>query len=251
MSHSFQEVNILNECLPFFRQKQELNKGLALVDLDGTIRTTKSGEQFINNDFKDQQLIAGIDQLLQTINYLGYTVIGVSNQGGILAQHKTLRSTVREMRYCLSFCSYLDRIYFAVENSEAWVVTRNSPFLDALPLSWSTFSRYPIYGGIGDTPQNFYGGFRKPNSGMLKLAIADWVNRYDLRLEEIDSKDWLIRIMSITDEYQEFFKDLTLSEQLGLPIFMTGDRDEDEQAANEAGIHFIPAQKFQQGCILA
>lgn len=250
MSESFQEINILNKPLPFFRKQQELNKGLALVDLDGTIRATISGKKFIDNDFKDQQLITDIDKILELLNYLGYTVIGVSNQGGILAQYKTLRNTIKEMRYCLNLCSYLDKIYFAVNDSEVWVITRNLPFLDVCPLSWGTFSRYPIYGGIGDSPKNFYGGFRKPNSGMLKLAIADWVNRYDLRLETIKSKDWLIKMMATADEYQKSFKDLTLSEQLRLPIFMTGDRDEDAQAAKAARIDFIEAEKFQKGFII-
>ena len=78
---SFQEINILNKDLPFFSRDQELNKGLALIDLDGTIRSTKSGKQFINNNFKDQKLITNIDKVLQTLNYLRYTIIGISNQG--------------------------------------------------------------------------------------------------------------------------------------------------------------------------
>ena len=123
------KVNILKNYESFKDRQNWLPKdaGLALFDLDGTLRKTKSGETFINEP-KDQILFDGVLDKLKALKALNYSIYGVSNQGGISAGHKTLESTIKEMRYTLKLCPYLDKIYFAEQDDICWCITRFSLF---------------------------------------------------------------------------------------------------------------------------
>lgn len=226
-----------------------LGAGLALVDLDGTIREPKSNNQFINTPL-DQQLIPGINEVLSELNQRNFAIYGVSNQGGIVAGYKTLRDTIKEMRYFLKLCPYLNRIYFSYDDDHVWVVTRQFPILDWFPLLLNTFSRYTISGTPFDDSKYWLGGFRKPNPGMLRMAIADWSNRYKLLNGFIEPLHWLkgwyaffdtYEIVTKTNFYYKYFP-----EKL---IFMVGDRDEDRQAAEKCGVKFVHAELFQKGFV--
>lgn len=214
--------------------QKKLTSGVALVDLDGTIRQPESNSKFINNPL-DQKLIGNVGTVLRCLNLQRIAIYAVSNQGGIEAGYKTLRSTIKEMRQTLKLTKYIDRIYFAVNDRCCWVVTRKFAFLDFLPLWLNTFSRYEIENeSLGD-PKYLLGGFRKPNPGMLRLAIADWCNNFDI-----------LNFDAFAYINNENFVQTRLSDK---KIFMTGDRTEDDESAVMAGVDFVAAKDFQQGCV--
>lgn len=207
--------------------KKNLSKGLALVDLDGTIRVPKSGGNFIDSP-EDQKLVSTIYEQLYLLGNMGYSIYGVSNQGGI-PKYKTLRSTIEEMRVTLTLTPHLNRIYFSVDDDEVWVIKRGFKWLDWLPLWLQLPTRYSLHGGEGDNPKYWLGGYCKPNAGMLKLAIANWLDRYGL----------LNGFSTVSDPI--YYKELE--------IFMAGDRLEDRQAAYRIKVPFVHATKFAEGII--
>lgn len=81
------------------------------LDLDGTVRKTKSGVTFINNPY-DQELISGVEEVIAL--YYDWTIVGVTNQGGVEARKKTLEDCIKEQVYtmqllpcvqCVNFCT--------------------------------------------------------------------------------------------------------------------------------------------------
>lgn len=61
-----------------------------LLDLDGTLRTTKSGRVAPNSP-EDQVVLPGRKEKIQEYKDKGYKIIGISNQGGIAMGHLTYR----------------------------------------------------------------------------------------------------------------------------------------------------------------
>lgn len=127
---------------------------LLLVDCDGTIREPKSGEKFIQHP-RAQKIITGADKAIAYYHKESWTIIGITNQGGVAAGHKSLSDCFDEQRYTLELFPQIAAIYFCpdFEGKECWVVNRVS-----MPLS--AFS-------LGYEGQEF----RKPGPGMLKLAM--------------------------------------------------------------------------------
>lgn len=230
--------------------KKKCDRGLALVDLDGTIREPVSDNKFINTP-EDQRLILFVNQTLRRLNEEGYSIYGVSNQGGVKAGHKTRQDTVREMRITLSLCPYINRIYYAIYDHEVWCVTRTLPFLDPLPIWLNTFSRYRITtGDMGEDPKYLLGGYRKSNPGMLRMAIADWCNKYKLLDHLIEPRIWIKEFYTYFDAYDVVTNEHFFSKYLpGKHIFMTGDRDEDRVAALKAKVSFVDDKNFRKGLI--
>jgi D-glycero-D-manno-heptose 1,7-bisphosphate phosphatase len=170
---------------------------LLLVDLDNTVRQPKSGGRFIQSP-EDQEVIPGADSAIETWFKNGWTIIAVSNQGGVAAGYRSLDQCIAEQRYTLSLLTRIDRIYFCpdFEGEIAWCVDRSG----TLKFVRSSFT-YP------DFPELLYQSFRKPGSGMLKLAIDN------------------------LDKYPD-------------KIIMVGDRPEDREAAMNAGVEFIRAEDW-------
>lgn len=84
------------------------------------------------------------------------------------------------MRITLASAPWLNQIYFSVDDDHVRVIKRGWEWLDWLPTWINSPSRYCIYGGETDNPKYWLGGFRKPNPGMLRLAIAKWFDQYEL-----------------------------------------------------------------------
>lgn len=64
-----------------------LAKGMLLapalvLDFDGTIRRSKSGQTFIKN-FQDIELMPGIEKLIWRYRDMGWLILGISNQAGV------------------------------------------------------------------------------------------------------------------------------------------------------------------------
>jgi HAD superfamily hydrolase (TIGR01662 family) len=81
------------EVIPFIRRHDEIltNKGL-LLDVDGTIRITKSGEKYPRHP-DDVELLPGRRDVLEQWIQKGYQLFFVSNQGGV-ASGKVDQETV-------------------------------------------------------------------------------------------------------------------------------------------------------------
>jgi D-glycero-D-manno-heptose 1,7-bisphosphate phosphatase len=77
-----------------------MSKKIIFFDLDGTLRTTKSGKTFINEP-DDQQALEGTQKALAYYQEKGFLLIGITNQGGVAAGHKSLQSAIEEQRITL------------------------------------------------------------------------------------------------------------------------------------------------------
>lgn len=125
---------------------------LLLVDLDGTLREPRSGAQYFQHP-KDQQVIAGADSALGTYGD-DWLVVGITNQGGVAAGHKSIQQCIQEQQYTLELFPQLQEIYFCpdFEGKKCFRVTHHNVHNHS-KTKWS-------------------GQYRKPGAGMLQLALA-------------------------------------------------------------------------------
>ena len=134
---------------------------LLLVDKDGTLVVTKSGERFVQTPW-DQQPIDGVSDLLASAKIAGWAIAIVSNQGGVGAGHKTLEETILEMRFCLELFPQISEAFFCPD--------------------YQGQDCYRCWGSCGRDKRILYGNgwtdsgiklapFRKPEPGMLQLAL--------------------------------------------------------------------------------
>ena len=127
---------------------------LLLLDLDGTIRRSRSKSEFIT-DPNDQDPIEGAIESLESAQKQGWTMVGITNQAGVSAGHKTLRSAILEQKKTLEIFAKLSHIYFCPDfkGRECFRVTKYCCVqIDEL---------YP----------DLTGQFRKPNPGMIFAAL--------------------------------------------------------------------------------
>ena len=129
-----------------------------LLDLDGTIRRPTSGK-FIE-DPNDQEPIEGAIKTMEIYHQEGWIVIGCSNQGGVAAGHKSLKSAIEEQRKTLEIFPLLSYIYFCpdFEGNLCYGVSRENIDL------------------IHEIRKEFLGQFRKPNCGMISAALKCFKN---------------------------------------------------------------------------
>lgn len=123
--------------------------GILFLDLDGTIRKPKSDKRFINDPY-DQELILGAVNKLKEIDSI--LKIGITNQGGVLAGHKTLKDCITEQIYTMELMRLndveLDFIYFCPDEGKTCYKVKNG-------------KSYKMEGRL----------FRKPDPGMINLAL--------------------------------------------------------------------------------
>lgn len=124
---------------------------LLLLDLDGTIREPVSGQKFIQHP-RDQRVIEGADKAIVHYHGHGWLPIGISNQGGVAAGHKSLEDCVQEQFYTLELFPQLHKIYFC-------------PDYEGKQLGCCYRNHYNVLFPSG------YPSFRKPGAGMLEYAI--------------------------------------------------------------------------------
>jgi D-glycero-D-manno-heptose 1,7-bisphosphate phosphatase len=160
---------------------------IIFFDLDGTLRTTKSGKTFINEP-EDQQPIEGTQKALSYYQNKGFVLIGITNQGGVAAGHKSLESAIEEQRITLQLFPELSEIFFCpnYDGESCWQISNGNVPLDfAAPRA-----------GNGTAIS-----CRKPGHGMLLVAARPLAELKDC---------WMI-----------------------------GDRPEDQQCAEAAGVKFV------------
>lgn len=160
---------------------------LLLLDLDGTIREPLSGDFYFQHP-RDQKLIEGVTTVLRTYTDLctctdPWIIVGITNQAGVAAGHKSMPTCIEEQQYTLELLPELKEIYFCpdFEGRKCFRVTRHN------------------YHNHSQT--RWFRQYRKPNPGMLKLAM--------------------VRHNHLPDN-----------------CLYVGDRPEDETAAQRAGIAF-------------
>lgn len=137
---------------------------LLLLDLDGTIREPKSGAKFINRP-DDQQLIEGIENTFR--HYQDWLAIGITNQGGVAAGHKSLEDAINEQRITIDLTGgIISQIYFCPDFEGKRCIQCGYRGDSG---SWGWLEMNSIDESLG--------GFRKPDPGMLNLAIADCVRQ--------------------------------------------------------------------------
>ena len=71
------------------------------LDLDGTVRRSKSGKQF-HEGLDDIELMPGIERIISKYRQMGWLILGISNQAGVAWGYKTPELVHEEMLYTLS-----------------------------------------------------------------------------------------------------------------------------------------------------
>lgn len=125
---------------------------ILFVDIDGTPSETISGHSFKQHP-QDVKVMEGADKALAHFHNSGWTVIGISNQGGIAKGFKSRQATIQEMQFTMQLLPELIAVYFCpdFEGQECWRV---------LQLSASE---------VGAERLELIGQYRKPEAGMIKF----------------------------------------------------------------------------------
>lgn len=171
------------------------------LDLDGTARESTEGK-FIKTP-TGQRIMAGVHEAIAHHKRQGYTIIGITNQGGCDTINrdtgkplKSIEDAIAEQQYTLSLIPEMKAIYLCPDMTGqiCWVVDKKM-----------IFKVSDLDTRISDSENRILTGnsiYRKPGAGMIYRAANDF---------EIDlSRSWMI-----------------------------GDRDEDEKAAIAAGVNFM------------
>ena len=189
---------------------------IALFDKDKTLVVSNQENGLIREP--GQQLIKpGSLEIVKSYYEAGYELVVVSNQGGVEYNHKTLETAIDEMMYCNNLfvqelkVPVFSEFYFCPDmagehcySCEPWGYSPEEQFWRQPP--------FDLAKSYAATNANADGRFRKPNSGMLDVAI---------------------RFLIGGTEYE---KDPNFRAN---NVVMIGDRQEDETAANKAGVRFI------------
>jgi D-glycero-D-manno-heptose 1,7-bisphosphate phosphatase len=124
---------------------------ILFLDLDGTVRKSKSGATFINDPY-DQELIPGVEDAIA--RHEGWQIFGITNQGGVGAGYKTLENCILEQQETLRLLPRpkMFRIYFCPDHG--------ATFWGVAPESAQEISTNRITSN-----------FRKPGTGMIEYVM--------------------------------------------------------------------------------
>jgi D-glycero-D-manno-heptose 1,7-bisphosphate phosphatase len=128
---------------------------ILILDLDGTVRKTLSGERFINYAM-DQQLIEGVYGTLEIWKEKGYRIFGCTNQGGVVSGYKDHRSVYVEQLVTMELCTgMMEGIIYCPTKGDCAIYI---PYSDPGRKQWIC---------------NKGRSYRKPAPGMLEAIIED------------------------------------------------------------------------------
>lgn len=96
-----------------------MNKQALFLDLDGTIRTSKSGKRFIQGP-EDIVLLPNVEKSIWEYRRAEYLIFGISNQGGVAFGYKTEAEVLGELSvtaalfkkdpfHAIFYCPYHER----------------------------------------------------------------------------------------------------------------------------------------------
>jgi len=132
-----------------------MSNKILFLDLDGTCRRTKSGATFINDPY-DQELIDGVEDAIA--RYHDYKIIGVTNQGGVIAGYKSLENCFEEQRQTLKLLPQMSLLLFCTDNGDTMFrLSQRALEMHGMPIMTNR--------------SNHFGNFRKPNSGMIVFGM--------------------------------------------------------------------------------
>lgn len=140
---------------------------LLFLDIDGTVCETLSGERFGKHP-KDYKLMPGTLEALAKLSK-ETLIIGISNQGGVDHGYKTCVECEEEQQFKLSLLPMMSAIYFCpVMNGKKVVKVFGNDIDHIIDDSMGLEPR------INELMEilRARGAYRKPNPGMLELAIA-------------------------------------------------------------------------------
>lgn len=89
-----------------------MKQKILFLDLDGTVRRTKSGSKFIQNP-DDQALIPGVAAAIA--KFSEFEIIGVTNQGGVAAGYKSLEDCIKEQMRTMELLPAIKEINFCID----------------------------------------------------------------------------------------------------------------------------------------
>jgi len=130
---------------------------LCLFDKDGTLVETKSGKPFPK--LGDQRLIPGVKERISALALTGSIIAVTSNQAGIEKGYKSLEDAIAEFQELMQLLPEVSACYFCpnFSGSKCFYVNKEGRVV-AVHEQWKKYS-------------DLIGRFRKPNPGMLLLAI--------------------------------------------------------------------------------
>lgn len=206
---------------------------LLMLDLDGTIRRPKGENKFINNP-KDQELFPEVLGLLEEYRKADFTIVGITNQGGVAAGFKSIENCVAEQKYTLELAPQMDCIYFcpSKRGRSCRKVNRD-----------------------GSVEKYAGNGYRKPHPGMLALAMDEFfgVITRNHNLYEFDGLEY--EIYDFFDDWREYQAwgsnariNITLPDLFStFNVYYVGDRKEDAQAVLGACVPMVEAERWRGG----
>jgi D-glycero-D-manno-heptose 1,7-bisphosphate phosphatase len=138
------------------------------LDLDGTVREPASGAKFISRPY-DQRIIEGANDALEYYHSKKWKIIGITNQGGVAAGHKTLLDALVEQRITMGLLPQLEAIYLCPdwEGNLCYIV------LGPMVSDYKEIDRRDWF-APNDKDRLLYNSFRKPGSGMIEMAMDDY-----------------------------------------------------------------------------
>ena len=128
---------------------------ILFLDCDGTIREPVDGKWI--KPFDNQQIMQGVAEAIAHYHASGYLLVGISNQGGVAAGHKSLDDCIKEQQFTLSLTPGLHSIFFCPD------------------YEGNSCYRIDQFGIIREYHRDLlmpkFPSFRKPGSGMVELII--------------------------------------------------------------------------------
>ena len=181
---------------------------ILFVDVDGTLIEPASGKQFKEHP-GDIKLMDGVVEAIARYKAQGYVIAGISNQQGVQYGYITLQDAVDTMRNVLSLLEDIECIMFCPDKGESCYRVTHQEWANVEAELWLS----PF---ILDS-------YRKPGIGMIQYFISHYAYKHYVYPVDPEGE------VKIEDE------------------LMVGDRPEDAQCAQNAGIRFIDAHVWRQG----
>lgn len=127
---------------------------ILFLDLDGTVRRTKTGATFINDPY-DQELIPGVKEAIA--RHQDWVVVGISNQGGVGSGFKTFKNCLEEQTRTMELLPQIQNINFCTGMNGT-----------------GGFRCYPN-GGVVILPSSK--NYRKPSPDMILQFLEDFAEK--------------------------------------------------------------------------
>jgi D-glycero-D-manno-heptose 1,7-bisphosphate phosphatase len=139
-------------------KNQRMSDKLLLLDLDGTVRQSRSNPAGFIDEPNNQEVIPGADLAIERYASQDWRMVGITNQGGVGAGYKTLGQCLDEQLRTLALVPELDAIFFCPAHPAE---------IGHLCYEIDRIGNITTYTGRWAG----FEGYRKPNPSMLRLAI--------------------------------------------------------------------------------